>query len=102
MSKHTPGPWIINPRAVTSVQDANERGIAACGGFFSSLPDRAMGDCEQEANARLIAAAPQLLEALMMALDDSEVMAPDGKPLCVGPDTLTRMRAAIAAATGEA
>jgi hypothetical protein len=46
------------------------------------------------ANARLIAAAPELLEALCMVLDDPDAL--DGRPL-----TYECVRAAIAKATGE-
>ena len=96
MSKHTPGPWKYDGIKHVFLDDVPFQKIAEINRYLPEFED------ESDANARLIATAPQLLEALMMALDDSEVMAPDGKPLCVGPDTLTRMRAAIKAATGEA
>ena len=59
------------------------------------------GDDEEEgrelalANARLIAAAPDLLEALCMVLDDPDAL--DGRPR-----TYECVRAAIAKATGDA
>lgn len=65
MSKHTPGPWMLaddKTRVITneSVPDAE---IADCeSGFYCS---KNISECE--ANARLIAAAPEMLEALKAA-----------------------------------
>lgn len=60
MSKHTPGPWEIdeaNPEMVT----AGEYYICDCDGdFYQDLEQS-----EYEANACLIAAAPDMLEALI-------------------------------------
>lgn len=59
-SKHTPGPWTVgtmnDPRTDLSRGQYN----------VFPLPE----DCEVNANARLIAAAPMLLEALEAARDD--------------------------------
>lgn len=58
MSKHTPGPWKTQLVDDTTVVDGNGLVIAHIGGLY-------LGDaCPMEANARLIAAAPDLLEAL--------------------------------------
>lgn len=54
MSKHTPGPWVIINHQIGGA-DGKEVGNA----FAPGRPA-----VEQEANARLIAAAPDLLEAL--------------------------------------
>jgi len=60
MNKHTPGPWIVK-------WDYNvfsgERGIATCGGYTDNYRAGAI-HAENRANARLIAAAPELLEAI--------------------------------------
>jgi len=100
MSKYTPGPWAI--RRIAEVPGA------ICGGVTrqymrgvgtdqlamvcSVQPDNG-GDEAMEANARLIAAAPELLEALEWLLDD------------VGRASsmlgAVKARAAIAKATGE-
>lgn len=62
-SKHTPGPWFTKREGFSTVYvEARLRGstiqeVAACG------PTEA-GSEQQEANARLIAAAPELGEAL--------------------------------------
>lgn len=64
MSKHTPGPWLITG-SMTKYIEARIGGgmlqeVAACG------PTEADGGygAQQMANAKLIAAAPDLLEAL--------------------------------------
>lgn len=62
MSKHTPGPWFVNCHEhYTKYVEARIGGgllqeVAACGPTEKQE--------QQEANARLIAAAPELLEAL--------------------------------------
>jgi len=70
MSKHTPGPWAVFRRDgySTYIHAINEGGeintfqVASCHSATSRkyFPTRG----EAEANARLIAAAPDLLEAL--------------------------------------
>ena len=63
-TKWTPGKWFINSRAATNVFGGpNQRCIASCGGYS----DNRIEDCglsENVANAQLIAAAPDLYEAL--------------------------------------
>ena len=68
-TKHTPGPWRISGESATTVQ-ADYRAINSEGGVLIA---RALGypnsgyfpsDDEATANARLIAAAPELLESL--------------------------------------
>jgi hypothetical protein len=87
MSKHTPGPWIVardmrgtGNMLVDGVVNAEGRGIANCG-------------TNGEGNARLIAAAPDLLEALESLLNDQRD---------ASLPALVRARAAIAKARGEA
>ena len=64
MSKHTPGPWFViehkNADCVWTVQDKE------CGGGHAIALRYMIGprDDEDVANARLIAAAPEMLEAL--------------------------------------
>lgn len=60
-SKHTPGPWRVycDPCHYDTASDVK----SDCGQFFASVGGKS-GWQEQEANARLIAAAPDLLEAL--------------------------------------
>ena len=54
-SKHTPGPWTQDSLGGTTVWASGKRAVAQCTGFERS---------ENVANARLIAAAPELLDAL--------------------------------------
>lgn len=64
MSKHTPGPWEIDKRCDTSVFAAldGRRGICSTGGYSNNMIDQEVLNDENAANARLIAAAPKLLE----------------------------------------
>lgn len=57
MSKHTPGPWDI-----TIGND-----ITGYPFFYANGMSRSIGSEELAANAKLIAAPPELLEALKMA-----------------------------------
>ena len=92
MSKHTPGPWVVvgnrtkyvEARLVGSLMQE----VAACG---PTIADEGYGQ-QQEANARLIAAAPDLLEALKRCKFDSLNMTLEDREFC---------RAAIARAAGE-
>lgn len=59
MSGHTPGPWKVMAYG-QSVMDSRNEFIASC----VPEPRSAVGAAEADANARLIAAAPELLEAL--------------------------------------
>lgn len=59
MSKHTTGPWIVN-NDQTEVGEG-KLSIEAADEYFIAQVDEGVS---QEANARLIAAAPELLSAL--------------------------------------
>ena len=90
-TKHTPGPWRVqrqNPSPTTGewmISGANP-------GYLAEVRDCGSGDVQ--ANARLIAAAPDLLDALKDALCALE---------CCGKDypAASKAKAAIAKATGE-
>jgi hypothetical protein len=92
-AKHTPGPWLTDRNNVHTGQIAtihhclNNDWVEV---WTDKWAETGLGEAEQEANARLIAAAPELLEALQALLAESvyESMA-----------TATA-RAAIAKATG--
>lgn len=66
--KHTPGPWGWSHREIpsgnysTQVYDANEKEIATIAWY--PVRQNNITTTSREANARLIAAAPELLEAL--------------------------------------
>ena len=55
-TKHTPAPWTVNPKAKTNIRHGNLT-IANC----SSTHDGSREE-EEIANAKLIAAAPDLLD----------------------------------------
>ena len=92
MATHTAGPWALpavgadNRLHVGQVVDSD--GVTVC---------IAYGNCaETVANARLIAAAPDLLEALQDAV---EIM--DDQLAGDFPDSMAAFRAAISKAKGE-
>jgi hypothetical protein len=99
MSAHTPGPWCqgssdlrVSMISVHAVNTAARHSTLA----RMVLPIKGgLTYDEIEANARLIAAAPELLEALKAVQTFIE-----GKPDAVEPFGM--VRAAIAKATGEA
>jgi hypothetical protein len=62
MSKHTPGKWVVNPEpAISEGEDCNAFSVKFEG-------DNAPTYEENYANARLMAAAPDLLDALESAV----------------------------------
>ena len=96
----TPGPWVVVGRLTKYVVARLVGGliqeVAACG---PTMADEGYGQ-QQEANARLIAAAPDLLEALQdvdALWMHHSVAHGDGK---IGP-LHEKVIAAIAKATGE-
>lgn len=94
-AQHTPGPWGISSQSVSTIKQFDFMGetsvlIASAqghdnSGFFPSYDER-------DANARLIAAAPDLLEALKGVLRVADR----------ATDEFDAARAAIAKATGSA
>lgn len=94
MEKHTPGPWIAkrSGNCSPSFGVVIESGELLVGGARLS---------ECEANAHLIAAAPDLLSALkscLSAIDQNAYLAPRGSSL---DEAFIKARAAIAKATGS-
>jgi hypothetical protein len=99
MTKYTPGPWVINtagsakagqPFKVTEIYvyaPDTQDDVAICADVIDPVTQ-----APSEANARLIAAAPCLLEALLKCRFDSLNMSLKDMEFC---------RAAIAKATGE-
>lgn len=90
-NKHTPGPWEI----YLGIEGYGIKGV--CGGYY--------GDIENEADARLIAAAPELLEAAKLVIawyeaedDHSGTDFYERVEMC--RESETALRAAIAKATG--
>jgi hypothetical protein len=100
MSKHTPGPWAANEE----FDDGESLGIAITAGRLGQVVR--VFDVGQKgfANAALIAAAPDLLQALEMTLKELEEAGCGGSPLglTLPSSGVEAARAAIAKATGEA
>ena len=84
-AKHTTGPWNVPFREFTKIKAANGAHIATCHKLTNLV--------NLEANSRLIAAAPDLLDALQSIIEDIDSE--------FGTDCdYNKARAAIAKATG--
>lgn len=101
MSKHTPGPWYVVDRnwELSTVFSSSGDEIARC--LIAPEADDDIGEKFErikEANARLIAAAPELLEVLqgVLMIDRGT----SGRIIIEGWQEEV-IRAAIAKATGE-
>ncbi len=95
--KHTPGPWYYQEES-----DAYTHIVRGPGGYFIHQgPQFTSG--ESKANARLIAAAPDLLEAVEAVVENSCGRCEDG--ICnytQNPcEPIAKARAAIAKAKGK-
>lgn len=102
MSKHTPGPWFAQAGYLTiyNLSDGNVGTTCAIAKVLRDQP----GDDEAEANARLIAAAPELYDAAANALDTllSCCVAGDGvDDRNAMLEAQQMLRAAIRKATGK-
>lgn len=98
--KRTPGPWTIDadgdgkPDAIiTSTHDRDGPDDDICEVYGGNADD----DETRHANARLIAAAPELLEELQHI---AELIGKDGGTVRIGPMTTEAIHKAIAKATG--
>lgn len=97
---NTPGPWV----AETSLGYTRSAGIfagknlvaTACAGIPSGHLPADITEQEALANARLIAAAPELLDALMLAVRQNE------HDMVMTGEELRQCLAAISKATGGA
>jgi hypothetical protein len=92
MSKHTPGPWVIddsNPNLVARLVNGVYEYV--CAVEPSSFSNRECNQEQEEADARLIAAAPDLLDALKDLCSDD----------LLNQDKWDNARAAIARAEGK-
>ena len=87
---HNKGPWIYEKEIVSY-------GIRQPGGYFIAETLNGMEESAHEANARLIAAAPDLLESAKLLIDSYDICRKDRTPDVI----FERLRAAIAKATGE-
>lgn len=96
--KHTPGPW----RCVRNAADS--QWLIACEesqdnrGYVATA---ATTNASDEANARLIAASPELLESLLLVMDWIKNWSPSFAEDGEWADAERRVKAAIAKATGS-
>jgi len=74
-AKHTPGPWT----AASQDTETNEIPIKCGKSILARVAPRPHWDATQEANAALIASAPDLLAALKSAVSYLESNRPKGK-----------------------
>ncbi|MFN4037330.1 hypothetical protein [Comamonas aquatica] len=100
-AKHTPGPW----QYYYDPADHYVHKIRVGAGLVCQMPGWAIHDAmkvEQEANARLIAAAPDLLEALQITRGNIASLGPAGAltPYTSYQEWLAMVDAAIAKALG--
>ena len=105
-TKHTPGPWTNTPMQDTIWANDGDTMVARIADLpWKETPSgRRTSDCETEyANARLIAAAPELLEALQSFV--SLCPSPEGlgghAPIGAFFVIAEKARTAISRATGE-
>jgi hypothetical protein len=101
VSEHTPGPWKIAPGEYNDPDQGEGDAWGSVitedpAGWYVATVEYHPGDGDPEANARLIAAAPDLLWALRVILDDLP-----SKRDWLDPDVEKAARAAIARATEQ-
>ena len=97
---HTPGPWTLGTRHPGRVlARGSVNGFVA---MVCALAEDTASPSEQElANARLIAAAPALKDAVQEMLDNLDEIQPTHLEALGLTVVLDKLRAAIAKATGE-
>ena len=103
MTKHTPGPWEVNtPNGLLIVADGVTlaRMAYSIGGFSQGSISNSPGISEAEANARLIASSPELLEALAVLIDHAKEAYPHFEDTR-GKADIRKAEAAIAKAEGR-
>lgn len=83
MSRHTPGPWSVGGFGLYVVEDGEKLRVAAV---------------ERAEDVALVAAAPEMLEALKAMLSG---IGPDGYVPSAGKTATDRARAAVAKAEGK-
>ena len=89
---HTPGPWEVD----TEEEEGRSWVVIRGAGFYIANVSGGIGPGITEANASLIAAAPDLLEALIAVRDDFD----DDCTAERGEEIRAQIAAAIAKATG--
>jgi hypothetical protein len=108
MTTHTPGPWLITPNGTVYALDetgsCNRFSVQVQGGFERSRrgADLPTMPAELDANARLIAAAPDLLAACEAFVRYDSDTDDDVHMMLNYAEALRLTKAAIARATGAA
>ena len=90
-TKHTPGPWTLDDRGCKYI--VHKPGDGYITRDICRMDSSTMAAFAQEANARLIAAAPDLLNAVLLLLGN-----PDNR---ISSADVNAARAAITKATGD-
>ena len=101
MSKHTLGPWHLSIPDDTIVVSTTGKDIATMSGDYEDADQWPV----MEANARLIAAAPELLDLVKILADVAEEAGHNwdtDAETCPGCDALQRVRALIHRIKGDA
>ena len=88
--KHTPGPW--------KYEEATKTIRAVPSNYWLASMDSWDGAVDHGANARLITAAPELLEALKLAEIALVDLGACDSEVCECPQVLVKVRAALAKA----
>lgn len=106
-AKHTPGPWVVRTidQSLATVETQDGEYII-CTAAQLRWDDWKTEHAERKANARLIAAAPELLEAAKLVLEwyeaeDNHSGTDFYQRMQMCRDSEDAIRAAIAKATGE-
>lgn len=105
-TKHTPGPWIVHKlRGISGHPGKSQWGLYGEGGLIALIENAAKTNVEINASARLIAAAPELLEALQKISSDVEQLIDAGsvhdQDARLLRKTLASVRSTIAKAEGK-
>jgi hypothetical protein len=103
MNKHTPGPWKSAlsfeenkaPQWTVFTTQKLGKGFNGCDIAYTGTDEQA------QANARLIASAAELLEALQLVWSIVDSMRKPGINLYVDPTTIQKAQSAIAKAIGK-
>jgi hypothetical protein len=97
---HTPGPWVVNDLyAETEIRGPQNSGAMIC--VMTPWGISADEPSPQRANARLIAAAPELLAALMLARTEIRALTAVMGGGLLTEKVLATADAAISQATGS-
>lgn len=85
-TQHTPGAWKVGSKYKNDI---------VCNSTHLTIARAMLQNEEYEANARLIAAAPELLEALIELANECDIVSGDAQA------AILKARAVIAKATGD-